>query len=605
MTALGPGRNRLFLRGVADSPFNGESQSTVAVLLDDARLTYAAPDPDVALVDMDRVEVLKGPQGSLYGTGALGGIYHLVSRRAELDKTTLSLASGSEISTRGGVGYSATAIANLPLVPGTAGLRLVGYSRLEPGWIDTGSRKDSNSTRLLGARAGLGIVATDDWRLDFTGFAQWLESNDSRYVYEPGARARPAQLPEPHDNDLRHVSARLAREGHGIDVVLSSGMTWHEVGDELDAVVGAASFGLADPQKLTDKREYRVWDNEARVSGNSGPWSWLLGISYIHARQSDLWTLTAPTDQLVIDDDRRVATDSAIFGDLTIPLGSKVKLDVGARLFHSTLAETRAVSTGIETREMTRNGVTPSLSISWRPGENRMGYIRYGSAFRQGGLDLTASGTLETLKEDELATIEAGWRERIANRGSLEFGAYFTSWNDMQSDLLLPSGLIETRNAGKAQIVGLEGTVSLPFGEGWDASLGGTIQDARLIRNDLGIELDDSRLPVIPQYVVRGALERTFPLGAASGSLKVKLRYVGPSRLSFDPVLDRPMGRMLESGIEGRLRLDRWQMALKLDNLLQRSADEFSFGNPLRFFTARQYTPQRPLNASLTFQASF
>ncbi|HTM95683.1 MAG TPA: TonB-dependent receptor plug domain-containing protein, partial [Croceibacterium sp.] len=96
LTASGSGRNRMFLRGVADSPFNGESQSTVAVVLDDARLTYAAPDPDIALVDMERVEVLKGPQGALYGTGALGGIYHLVSHRASLGANALEVTAGGE-----------------------------------------------------------------------------------------------------------------------------------------------------------------------------------------------------------------------------------------------------------------------------------------------------------------------------------------------------------------------------------------------------------------------------------------------------------------------------------------------------------------------------
>ena len=95
LTGAGPGRNRIFLRGIADSAFNGESQSTVAIVLDDARLTYAAPDPDIRLVDMERVEVLKGPQGSLYGTGALGGIYHLVSRRAQLDMLTAQMRTNA------------------------------------------------------------------------------------------------------------------------------------------------------------------------------------------------------------------------------------------------------------------------------------------------------------------------------------------------------------------------------------------------------------------------------------------------------------------------------------------------------------------------------
>ncbi len=88
VTNLGPGRNREFIRGVADSPFSGVSQSTVAVQLDEARVIFDAPDPDLRLVDIERVEILKGPQGPLYGSGALGGIYHLVTRKPQLDKTT-------------------------------------------------------------------------------------------------------------------------------------------------------------------------------------------------------------------------------------------------------------------------------------------------------------------------------------------------------------------------------------------------------------------------------------------------------------------------------------------------------------------------------------
>ena len=68
-THLGPGRDKIYVRGVADSSFNGPSQSVVGLYLGDVRLTYNAPDPDLALYDMDRVELLEGPQGALYGTG--------------------------------------------------------------------------------------------------------------------------------------------------------------------------------------------------------------------------------------------------------------------------------------------------------------------------------------------------------------------------------------------------------------------------------------------------------------------------------------------------------------------------------------------------------
>src|SRR3546814_5101990 len=73
-THLGPGRNKLFIRGIADSSFTGPTQSTVGQYFGDIRLSYNAPDPDLRLYDIDNVEILEGPQGTLYGAGSLGGI---------------------------------------------------------------------------------------------------------------------------------------------------------------------------------------------------------------------------------------------------------------------------------------------------------------------------------------------------------------------------------------------------------------------------------------------------------------------------------------------------------------------------------------------------
>lgn len=607
MTSLGPGRNRLFLRGVADSPFNGESQSTVAVVLDDARLTYAAPDPDIRLVDVERVEVLKGPQGSLYGSGALGGIYHIVTRRADPDLASLTAAAGGEAVAHGETGHSVAAIANLPLVRGIAGLRLVGYSANEAGWIDTGTRKDSNGSRLLGARANLGILPADGWRADLSGLLQLLASRDSGYVYAAGARTRPAQLPEPHDNDMRHLSARLAREGGGLDITLSSGISWHEVVDKLDATVGAGSFGLASPSLLEDERLYRVWDSEARIGGQSGGLRWLVGLSHVEARQkatSTLQSLGGPA--ALIDDDRRDTSDTALFGDVTLPLGGTLSLDAGGRLFRSTVVETRRLASGLVARERQRTGMTPSLAISWKAGPGQLLYLRYASAYRQGGSDIGPTGDLERLRGDELQTVEAGWRREIGRGGHLDFGLYASRWKNLQSDMLQPNGLIESENAGDARIFGAEVTLDLPLSHGLRLEGGANFTDARLTRNMTGARLDDRRLPVVPRVTARASLSHEFPLGNGQGLVRATLRYVGSQRLSFDPLIDRSMGSYMESRIELQARLKAGvRLAVSVNNLFGGAEDSFAFGNSLRFATSREYTPRRPGSLSIELSRDF
>ncbi len=603
MTGLGPGRNRMFLRGIADSPFNGESQSTVAIVLDGSRLTYSAPDPDLRLVDVERVEVIKGPQGSLYGTGALGGTYHIVTRRPDTESFAASMTGGATLVSGGGTGLSGSAIVNLPLVRGTAALRLVGYRTDEPGWIDTGSRRNANRTRVEGARAALGVELGDRWRLDLSGLVQFLGSRDSQYVYAPGARARAGQRPEPHDNDLSHMAARLTRDGD-VAVELVSGMTWHEVDDRLDATIGASQFGLANPLILSDDRQYRVLDNELRVSSDRGPIRWLVGLSHVQARQEFVVSLASDNAELLIDDDRRTTSDLALFGDVGFALAPTVSLEVGGRAFHTRVSESRLAPLREEYQRVRRTGFTPSAALSWRPRSDTLIYLRYGSAVRQGGSDINSVGQLELLKGDELQTLEAGWREQLGG-GQLDAGVWYSRWDHIQSDLLESDGLIETRNAGEGRIFGADASLSLPLTGGWKLDSGASLVSARLVRNDLGIALDDRRLPVIPSYVVRAALSHDFEIGSAAASLALRLRYIGPSRLSFDPLVDRPMGKLIEGGLEAHLALDSFNLTASVENLFGEDEDSFAFGNSLRFATMRQYIPMAPRQVSVALSKRF
>jgi iron complex outermembrane receptor protein len=606
LTGLGPGRNRLFLRGVADSAFGGESQATVAVVLDEARLTYSAPDPDLRLIDVARVEVLKGPQGSLYGIGTLGGIYHIVTRRPMLDETSLVASAGVESVAHGGIGGSGSAVFNLPLGQSSAALRLVGYGAREAGWVDTGNNRDSKVSDLIGARIALAVEPGGGWRIDLAGVAQWLDTPDSQYVYSAQTRSRPAQIAEPHDNDLRHVALRAERSAGPVALVLSSGVTWHGIDDVLDATQGAGNFGLADPRLFSDRRRYRVWDSEVRAIGSAGSIRWLTGLSYVRAEQHGQQALQAASGAVVtLDDNRRIALDSAVFGDVTVPVFGSVDLNLGARVFHNVQHDARRLPGGMVRRETTRTGVTPSAAISWKPRAGRLVFVRYGSALRQGGVDISQTGAPVLLKGDEFATIEAGLREERPGGARIELGVWHSWCEDVQSDLLQPNGLIETDNAGNARIRGAEASVSAPLSGGWKGEAGLNITSAILTRNALGLRLDDRRLPVVPDFVLRGALSRAFAVGDGEARIKASLRYTGPARLSFDPVVDRRMGNVLESSLDAQFASGSWLWSAGIDNLLGASADTFAYGNPLRFGLTRQRTPQRPRTVSFGLQRRF
>ena len=595
LTSLGPGRNRMFLRGVADSAFSGQSQSTVAVVLDEARLTYAAPDPDIRLVDIDRVEVLKGPQGALYGTGALGGIYRLVTHPAQLDQTTLDATALSTAIAGGGLGYGVSSVGNLPLIKDAAALRLAGYLERSPGWVDTGSRQDSDRTHVTGLRALFGLEPRPDWRIDLTAFGQWLEAGDSRYVYRRHARTRPVQLVEPHDNDLRHLALRAEGKIGGASAMLATAMTWHDVDDAYDATVGAEAFGLADPRLLLDSRAYRTWDSELRLRGSAGRLGWLVGLSHVTARQVLVDDLTSfGGTRLRVANDRREASDTAFYFDLTHPIAHRLTIDAGARVFYASLHENRVLDAVDFDRRRHRFGVTPSIALSWQPDPAQSVYVRYGSAFRQGGSTVTSSNRVQSLEGDELATIEGGWRRRLRGEGLIDVSVWYSWWMDIQSDELQANGLLNTVNAGDGRIAGASASATLPMARGWRLDGGFDVTRAVLTRNALGFQVNDRRLPAVPLYTFRAALRKDVRLLGASGWAQLGARYLGPSRMSFDPDLDRKMGKVFDLSFDAHATLGRLGVELSTSNLLNQRANVFAFGNPLRYRTMDQYTPQQP-----------
>ncbi len=606
-TNLGPGRNRPFIRGIADSPFNGPSQSTVAVELDDQRITYSAPDPDLRLVDIDRVEVLKGPQGPLHGTGALGGVYHLVTRRPRLDRAEGAASAYGDAVNEGGAGGGGSAVVNLPLSADRLALRAVGYVAREPGWVDNPGRDNVNRGRVHGGRIALRARPFAGWTIDLAAVGQWQHMADSQYV-ETARRAlrRDNRSAEPQDNDVRLASARIEGAVRGATLVASLGITGQDVSSRYDAGLAAAAFGRAGDLLYDETRRYTVVDGGLRLSRTLGNGlSWLGGVSILSARDRQRGTVRAPGSaarQTVLRASQQ-ATEIAAFAEIDWPLASTLVLTTGARLFRSSTENERDTGGAAGLASIHKTGFSPSLALAWRPRPDRLVFLRYAAALRPGGLSLRPGDGPARFKSDELAALELGTRWPVGGGVRLDASLFGYRWQDVQSDDLLASGLVATRNAGDAGVIGGEASLRWTPASRWSAELGAIVQHARLTDPAAGVATgDDNRLPVVPDLAAHAAIERRFGWRGWQGTFGATLSYGGSARLSFDPGLDRHMGEIVRIGLDGSLARHGWRLGAEIANLLDSRGDSFAFGNPFSVRAQRQYTPQPPRRLTISLR---
>lgn len=599
-TNLGPGRDRMFLRGVADSAFNGTTQSTVSLFLDDTRVSYATPDPDLRLADVERVEVLRGPQGTLYGTGALGGIVRIVTARPDPDAFAAHLMAEASGITHGGAGGGTEAMANVPMASGRIGLRLVGWADSTPGWIDDRGRGAGNINRVdrYGGRLALRLRAGDDWTVDAGLTGQWIDARDSQYATSGLARA--TALPEPHDNEFIAASLTIRGRIADLDFLSATAFVHHDMTSRFDASA-LPPAGTTAPVAWTEHRLLGLGTQEWRVSDQASARPWVAGLSLLFADNRQRSSFTAAAGESGPDRRHVNSLEAAAFGEMTQPLGPRLALTLGLRGFAA-----RDDNEQRDARQQNqRFGLTPSATLSWSPAADRLLWLRYASAVRPGGLNPAGAGA-GSFRSDDLRSIEFGWRLG-AGPLRLDGAAFALWWENVQSDTIGPDGLVRTINAGTASNFGLELGATLALGRvTLDAAL--TVQRARLIDPSAAagaISGDDSRLPVVPDLAgrVRAALD--LPLAGLPLHWSGTLRHVGPARLGFDRALTRSMGGYWLVDAAVSVRRGRWQVALSGTNLADSRGDSFSFGNPFSIRAADQHTPPEPRMLTLRIAMDF
>lgn len=612
-TNLGPGRDKLFIRGVADSSFNGSTQATVGQYLGDARLNYNAPDPDLNLYDIERVEVLPGPQGTLYGTGALGGIVRLVPNLPDAGKTTGFASAGIADTRFGGTSSDVAAMLNVPLVKERLAVRVVAYRVTDAGYIDDPARGEPNvnRTRNTGGRASIRYEPGDDWIIDATGVYQDIAGRDGQYTLrgEPPL-TRSTALAQPFDNDYRLGELRIAKRWQDFALVSSTSLVRHDLETRYDATLSGGR-----PRLYDETIGITLLSHETRLSGRrNGTDDWVVGLGLIHNVDTQRRRLGEPVDPATIIGVRNAATEAAVFGQYTLALTPRLSATVGARVTYATAngnaLDDRLPEENEPKRHETR--ISPTLALSWRPAGGLLLFVHYQEAARAGGLAVAPSASalnVQRFSTDTLAMLEAGARLGVPGRDRFAASAtvFYARWTDIQADLVDTAGLPFTVNIGDGRITGVDARVTWHPVDPLTLELSGFLNSSALKHPAPPFASADEReLPNVAEAGGRAAARYSWQVSASHTlDLDAGLRYVGRSRLGIGPPLDVRQGGYLEASAGGRLSFGKAGLSLDIFNLTDVRGNRFAFGNPFGIADRNQMTPLRPRTIRVGFDASF
>ena len=602
-TALGAGRNKLFIRGVADSSFTGPTQATTNVYFGEVPVAYNGPDPGLSLYDMDRVEVLEGPQGALYGAGAIGGIIRLVPHPVDLDRVAAAMSGGISATRGGAAGGDIAGMVNLPLADGVAGLRAVAYRTRDGGYIADVRRglRDVNSVTVSGGRAGLRLAVGPAWTVDAGIVLQSVASADLQYA-ERGAPplARASLLAQPFDQ--RYLLGRLvvARSwADGLRLVSATGVVHRDAEGRFDATRRARP---TQPIAYDTTERSRLLSHETRLSRTRDDGvGWLVGVSLIEAR--DVYERTyGPPDRLrdIVGVNNRTI-DAAVFGEAGLAPTPRLTVTLGGRLTHQRtdgepIAGPRA-NAFIRGRSVTR--IDPTVAASWALRPDLAAYARVQSGFRTGGITVAPGvGRVADLRPDTIRVAEIGIRtERRGPTGVAgSAGVSIADWRHVQADLVDRSGFPFTTNLGNGRIHGLEAMVNWIPVPGLRGDLAMFLNDARAVESDAAIgRVVRVRLPNTPPFAMAASVAYTRPLaGDRSLGLDLGWHYVGQSTVGTQAPFDVAQGGYGTTRLGGEWRDGRVRLTVSIDNLFDVTGDRFAGGNPFAQAMRDEYTPLRP-----------
>lgn len=647
-TNQGDSRDKLIIRGLSDGPFSGRTQALVSTYLDNARMNYNAPEPGLKLVDISSIEVLRGPQGTLYGSGSMGGIYRLVTNKPQFNQYHGKASSTYKITEDGSASREYSAMLNIPLIKDRMAMRGVAYYEKAGGYIDDIRLhlNNVNSSKLYGGRLSVSLDLRT-WLHLAAGFNfQHLKAADTNYYNGAlAALKRNNYTQEPRADILKQPYLTLEADLSWADLV--SNIFWldRDLDNYYDgsfAVPKLSALALT-PSTFEDDRHIKTISSETHLNSQSGDhFEWLAGLFLSHRSEKEVTNLITrpvsalangynPADLLFTEKLAENLDEIALFGEVTYYVTERLAVTGGLRWFHyanSALSMLNDIGSGAAVRargEQQKNGLVPKFTLSYFASDTRLYYLQVAEGYRLGGINLKGptepgppqegdekSGDLTTFNSDRLLSIELGFKDRLFD-GKLHFtgAVFFTDWRNIQSDQFDAAGLPIIGNIGNGQVAGAEiemalrplPPVQLHVTATWNSS--DLTKITPLFGKSVGAVRDGS-LPGAPPFTLTFSAQYQFDPGYdMKGMFALNYSYIGAARLLFRAGTPRQSDAYHLGSARLEVNRGDWRLTLFADNLFNSTANSFAFGNPFSLNEIDQVTPLRPRSYGLRLGWSY
>jgi iron complex outermembrane recepter protein len=579
-----PGQNQVILRGLSGN-------NTVGFYLDDTPLSIGIGnavqptnfDMDPALFDLDRVEVLRGPQGSLYGASSFGGTVRYITNQPNLSEehaTAKVTASGTE---DGGFNEEVDGLINQPIIPGYLAVRAMMFDRNNSGYLDQYPTdpnnylavlpgpvdKNINTEQTFGGRVAIEAKPIDGFSATLAAYYQHMDLG-APFTFDspPGSFSDPIQsrlVREPSTDQVQLYTLTLQGDVQPVSITSSTSYMDRYVLNAEDDSKDLYYFfpqGAVYPSTLYAEAGNHNFIEETRASGGAGPMHGVVGLFYAHAVAYG--TLNWPTppqyepafgsEPVYYNWNDFLDVQKAAFGELNIDLLPGLQATLGDRLYQQSQRYTvyiNGVFNGGETPASSHSsdtrGTTPKYGLSYHVTQDILTYTTVAKGYREGGplypfppscaqdlINLGYSTPPTAYKPDSIWNYELGAKtEWLEHRLKMNGAVYYIDWTNIQQNITLPDcGFGFVGNFGKASSKGTE--IEMNY------------DPIRALKLSLSLSYNEAKLT----STVSGAA------GQAGQTLEYAPRWMGAASAEYTHAIDADTSAYLRGDFSSTTRED-------------------------------------------------